>query len=89
MTIVFSVIAIIAIIWFIVSGFIICDWLSKRSYKVNYIFIRFFLPLYVHQYKTLTTAETGKAGALFYHWIISINIALVFGIAAIITEFAF
>ena len=88
MTIIFSVIAVIAVIWFIVTGFIICDWLAKRSYKVNYVFIRLFLPLYVNQYKTLTVAETGKPGALFYHWIISINTALVFGIAAIISRYA-
>ena len=84
MTIIFTLIAVIALIWFIVTGFIICDWLSKRSYKVNYIFIRLFLPVYVNQYKKLTIAETGKAGALYYHWIISINITLVCVIAAVV-----
>ena len=88
MTIIFALIALGGVIWFIVSGLIICDWLTKRKYRVNYIFLRFFLPLYVHQYKIITTAETGKAGALYYHWIISINIVLMFGIAAIVTKFA-
>ena len=87
MTIIFTSIAAIALIWFIVIGFVICDWLSERSYKVNYVFIRLFLPLYVSQYKKLTIAETGKAGELYYHWIISINIALVCIIAAVIFYF--
>jgi hypothetical protein len=88
MTIIFASIAVIALIWFIVIGFVICDWLSERSYKVNYVFIRLFLPVYVNQYKKLTLAEAGKTGALYYHWIISINIALVFVIAAFISYFA-
>ena len=87
MTIIFTSIAAIALIWFIVIGFVICDWLSERSYKVNYVFIRLFLPVYVNQYKKLTIAETGKVGALYYHWIISINIALVCVIAAVVFYF--
>jgi hypothetical protein len=86
MTNVFISIALIAVIWFTVTSIIICNWLSKRSYKVNYLFIRFFLPVYVNQYKTITKSETGKPGALFYHWIISINIALAFGIAAFVSK---
>jgi hypothetical protein len=85
MTILFISIAIISVVWFIVTGLVICDWLGKRSYRVNYLFIRLFLPVYVYQYKKLTTAETGRAGPLYYHWIISINTALVFAVAAIVS----
>jgi hypothetical protein len=85
MTVLFASIAVISVIWYIVTGFIICDWLSMRSYKVNYLFLRLFLPLYVNQYKKLTTAETGRAGILYLHWIISINMTLVFTAAAIIS----
>ncbi len=88
MTAVFGSLALMSVIWFLVAGLAICDWLSRRSFKINYIFIRLFLPLYVNQYKTITTAETGKPGPLYYHWIISINCALVLGIAAIVSEFA-
>lgn len=85
MTALFASIAIISVIWYIITGLIICDWLGKRSYKVKYLFLRLFLPLYVNQYKKLTTAETGRAGILYLHWIISINMALVFTAAAIIS----
>lgn len=85
MTVLFASIAVISVIWYIVTGLIIFDWLSKRSYKVNYLFLRLFLPLYVNQYKKLTTAETGKAGILYLHWIISVNMALIFTVAAVIS----
>jgi hypothetical protein len=85
MTIIFVSIAAIAVIWYIVTGLVICNWLGQRSYKVNYVFLRLFLPLYVNQYKKITAAETGKAGALYYHWIISINIALASAAAAVVS----
>lgn len=85
MTVLFASIAVISVIWYIVTGIIICDWLSKRSYKVNYLFLRMFLPLYANQYRKLTTAESGRVGILYLHWIISINMALVFAAAAIVS----
>jgi hypothetical protein len=44
------------------------------------------LPAYASRYKNITLEETGKVGSLFYHWLIAINTALVFGIAAIISK---
>ena len=44
------------------------------------------LPAYASRYKKITLKETGKVGSLFYHWLIAINIALAFGIAAIISK---
>jgi hypothetical protein len=85
MTILLASVAIMAVVWFLVTGLEICDWLGKRSYKVNIVFLRLFLPLYVSQYRKLTIAETGRAGPLYYHWIISINTVLVFVIAAVIS----
>jgi hypothetical protein len=85
MTILLFSVAIMAVVWFLVTGLAICDWLAKRSYKVNIVFLRLFLPVYVNQYKKLTTAENGRAGPLYYHWIVSINTALVFVAAAIIS----
>jgi len=46
------------------------------------------LPVYAHRYKKITLEETGKAGTLFYHYVIAANIALVFAIAAIISKAA-
>ena len=86
LTIIFSVIAFIAVGWYIVSGIMILNELKKRGEKVYFIFLNFMLPAYASRYKKITLEETGKVGSLFYHWLIAINIALVFGIAAIISK---
>ena len=85
-TIFFAVIAGIAIVWHIISGAMIVNELMKRKQKIQFIFINVMLPVYAHRYKKITMEETGKVGSLFYHWLIAINTALVFGIAAIATK---
>jgi len=86
LTIFFAVISGIALIWYVVSSIIIYSELKKRNVKVNFIFIRFMIIPYANKYKEITKKETGRVGSLFYHWVISINIALVFGIAAVATK---
>jgi len=86
MTIFLAVIAFVAVGWYIVSGIMILNELQKRGEKVYFIFLNFMLPAYASRYKKITLKETGKVGTLFYHWLIAINIALVFGIAAIISK---
>lgn len=85
-TIFFAVIAGIAVIWYVVSSILIYNELKKRNVKVNFIFIRFMIISYANQYKKITMKETGKVGLLFYHWLVSINVALVFTIAVIISK---
>lgn len=86
LTIFFAVISGIALIWYVVSSIIIYSELKKKNVKVNFIFIRFMIIPYANKYKEITKKETGRVGSLFYHWVISINIALVFGIAAVATK---
>ena len=86
LTIFFALIAFIAVAWYIVAGIMIFNELQKRGEKVYFIFLNFMLPAYASRYKKITLEETGKVGSLFYHWLIAINIALVFGIAAIISK---
>lgn len=88
LTIFFAVIAGIAVIWYIISGMMIVNELMKRGEKINFVFINATLPVYAHRYKKITLEETGKVGPLFYHWVIAINTALVFAVAAIISKVA-
>ena len=69
---------------FVVVSIIIVSELQKRDVKINFFLLRLLLPKYVNQYKKITKNETGKVGALFYYWIISINVALVFVIVGMI-----
>lgn len=85
-TILLAVLAFVAIAWNIVSGILIIRDLQKRQQKINFVFIKLMLPIYAHRYKKITLEETGKVGLLFYHWVIAINGALVFAVAAIISN---
>jgi len=87
-TILLAVLAFIAVAWYIVSGIMIINELLKRKQKINFVFIKLMLPVYAHRYKKITLEETGKVGTLFYHWVIAINIALVFAVTAIISKVA-
>ena len=82
----FTAIAAIAIVWFIVSGAMIVNELMKRNHKIKFIIINMMLPVYIHRYKKITLEESGRVGALYYHWLIAINTALVFAVAAIISK---
>jgi hypothetical protein len=88
LTILFAIVAGVALIWFIVSSIMIVNELLKRGQKINFIFIKVLIPIYAHRYKKITFEETGKIGSLFYHWVIAINIALVFAVTAIISKVA-
>ena len=88
LTILFAIVAGVALVWFIVSSIMIVNELLKRGQKINFIFIQLFIPVYAHRYKKITLEETGKIGSLFYHWAIAINMALVFAVAAIISKVA-
>jgi len=75
-------------IWNVVTSLRIYDDLRRRKIPVSFLWLRVQAPKYAHQYKKITTQERGKPGPLFYHWIISINLALVFGLAAVVAELA-
>ncbi len=68
--------AIVAAVWGIVAGLRIFEALRRRGEKVSFVWIRLMLPVYVHRYAEVTRAETGRAGPLFYHYVVAFNLAL-------------
>lgn len=66
----------------IVSGMIYFD-LRGRGESVNFFLLRMMAPFYAYRYRRITREKTGRTGPLFYHWIVSINGALVFGLVAV------
>jgi hypothetical protein len=73
----FFVLAILCIVWGIVSSIVISSFLSKRGVKINLLFFRILVLKYIHQYHKITVQEKGKPGPWFYSYIISINLALI------------
>jgi hypothetical protein len=72
--------------WNIVTSIRILGELRRRNMRASFLWLRAMAPIYAFRYKKITTEETGKPGALFYHWIISINVALVFAVAALLAK---
>jgi len=77
---VFLILALIGVACGVAASIMIASFLSKRGVKINYLFIRLFVFRYVRQYREMTMEETGKPGPLFYWFITSWNVALVFAI---------
>ena len=82
----FMVLGLICGVVNVVLSMVIVSELQKRDVKINFFLIRLLLPKYVHQYKSITLQEQGRVGGLFYGWIFSINGALVFVLAGLITR---
>ena len=67
----------LSVLIFIISTIRIYHFLKERNENVSFIFLQFKMISYAERYREITKLETGKTGALFYHWIISINLALI------------
>jgi hypothetical protein len=80
-------IALVFVCWGIVSAINIASYVSKRGHKISIIFFRIMIYKYIHQYTEITKEETGKIGPWFYHYIISMNMALVFVVVGIILKY--
>jgi hypothetical protein len=84
MSVPFLVLAIVSAFWGIVSSVVIATSLSKRDVKINYMFLRVLMLKYIHQYRKMTIQENGRPGPWFYSFVVSMNLALIFGIAGIV-----
>lgn len=82
----FFVLAILSVVWGIVSSIVIASFLSRRGIKINFLFFRILMLKYIHQYQKITTQENGKSGPWFYSYIISMNLALAFAIVGIVLK---
>jgi len=58
--------------------------LDRRGNKTNIIWARLHIFRYLSAYKEATRKETGKPGLLFYLWIVSINVAALAFLAAVL-----
>jgi len=80
----FIVLGLIGVACGIAASIMIASFLSKRGVRINYLFIRLFIFRYVRQYREITMEETGKPGPLFYLFVTSWGLALVFAIVGAI-----
>ena len=84
MSTLFIVLALIGVACGIAAAMMITSFLSKRGVKINYVVLRLLIFGYVRQYRQVTMEESGKPGPLFYWFVVSWILALVFAIAGAI-----
>ena len=74
----FLILTIASAICGVVFSLMITSYLSKHGIKINYWLLRLYMLKYLQQYRKLTIEENGKPGNLFYAFIVSMSLALVF-----------
>ena len=82
----FLILAIVCVLCGVVSSIMITAFLSKRGNKINYLLIRIYIYRYINQYRKITKEENGKVGPLFYSFIASFILALLFAIVGMILK---
>lgn len=71
---------------FVILSIMIVHEVSKRGIKINYFLIKLYIIKYVNQYKKLTLEESGRVGPLYYPFIISVSMTLIFAIGGLILK---
>ncbi len=59
---------------------------QARGQKINWFFLRFFVLKYISDYRKITIKETGSPGPLFYPFVISMNLALLFTVLGLVLQ---
>lgn len=80
--------ALAAAAWHVVASLWIHAWLDRRNAAPSILLLRLYAPKCAGDYARRTTAETGRIGPLFWHWVVSINAALVLSVVAMILMWA-
>jgi len=78
MGIILFAIALMFLLWGIISSMVILSFLSSRGVKINIPLLGLFFYRYISQYRKITIGEDGKTGFWFFSFIVSMNLALIF-----------
>jgi hypothetical protein len=81
---VFFALAIVSVVWGIISSIRIAAYLSARGHKISILFFRLMILKYIHDYQQITSRENGRPGPWFYSYITAMNLALVFAIVGML-----
>jgi hypothetical protein len=82
----FLIAAILCAFWNVATSIRVANELQKRGENVSWIWLRVMAPVYAHRLRKIELAESGRIGTLYGQWVVSINLALVLGIAALVVH---
>jgi len=82
-----TIILLCCVAWAVVAGLLAIRYCAKRGIEVNPVLLGIEMLRCLSRYRKLTHDEIGHIGPLFYHYVVSINAALVVGVALLIVRF--
>ena len=59
---------------------------QAHGQKINWVFLSLFILKYISDYRNLTTKRLGRPGPLFYPFIVSMNMAFLFGLLGLVLQ---
>jgi len=74
--------AVACVAWAVVSAVLITAALDRRGITTPFPFIGALIFRNLIRYRDITREETGRVGRLFYSYVVPINAALLFALAA-------
>lgn len=86
LNIVFLVLAILCAVTGVVLMIAMTSAVQARGYKINWVLLRLFVLKYIIEYRNITIKESGRPGPLFYPFVISMNLALLFAVAGLLLK---
>jgi hypothetical protein len=75
-----------SVAWSIIAGLLAIRYCERRGAFVRYILLNVEMLRCLSRYRTLSRAETGHVGPLFYHFVIAINLALLLGVISVLVR---
>ena len=79
---IFLVLAAACTVWAVVSAVLVGRAMERYGTKTPFLFIGVLVFRNLHRYKEVTRKETGRTGLLFYSYVVPINLAWIFALAA-------
>ncbi len=86
LNIVFLVLAVACAVTGVVLMMAMTNAMQARGYKIKWVFLRLYVLKYVNEYRKITIKESGRPGPLFYPFIISMNLALLFTVVGLLLK---
>ena len=79
---VFLFLAAVCAVWTVVSAVLVAMAMERHGTKTPFLLIGVLVFRNLHRYKEVTRKETGRTGLLFYSYVVPINLAWIFALAA-------
>jgi hypothetical protein len=85
---VLTALAVACAVWATIAAVRMTAWLSRHGVDVDWLWFRALIPWYVHRYRTMHEGAGGRPDPLYAQFVVTINLALVLALAAVMARLA-